>query len=526
MRNMSETRLDTNGAPMDIDEEALRVAEEKKARGNDHYVKKQYAAALECYTAAIEASPSTAAFYSNRAATFMMLNKWTEALADARECVKLDPEYLKGYMREGKCHLVLGDPKSAIRSYQMALQLEPGNEAATAECQVAQAVLVHENNAETDYARKEFRRVVYSMDRALEHSTKCSKYKLIKAESLAMLSRFQEAQEMANEVLQSDTMNCDALFVRGLCLYYADNLEKAYQHFQQVLRLSPDHAKARDCFRRAKRLQTKKEEGNAAFKQSDWESALTIYTDALEIDPHNKPTNAKLYNNRAMVNAKLKRLEASADDCSKAIELDENYQKAYLRRFRTYQDLGKHEEAVRDVEKLCQMDRGNREYKQLLRDAKLELKKSKRKDYYKVLGVGKDASDDEIKKGYRKRALVHHPDRHTQAEEAERKEEEKKFKEVNEAYSVLSDKNKRARYDAGHDLEEDGGGPGGDFGDIDPNQIFQAFFGGGGGPGGGMPGGFQFQFGGPGGHSHGGPGGHSHGGHSHGGNQHFSFSFG
>jgi len=334
-----------------------------------------------------------------------------------------------------------------------------------------------------------------------------------------MLGRFQEAQEMANDVLQGDNMNCDALFVRGLCLYYADNLEKAYQHFQQVLRLSPDHTKARDCFRRAKRLQTKKEEGNTAFKQSDWDSALRIYTEALEIDPHNKPTNAKLYNNRAMVNAKLKRLEASAEDCSKAIELDENYQKAYLRRFRTYQELGQHEEAVRDVEKLCQMDRGNREYKQLLRDAKVELKKSKRKDYYKVLGVGKDATDEEIKKGYRKRALVHHPDRHTQAEEAERKEEEKKFKEVNEAYSVLSDKSKRARYDAGHDLDDEGGGPGADFGDIDPNQIFQAFFGGGGG--GGMPGGFQFQFGGPGGH-----GGHSHGGHSHGGNQHFSFSFG
>ena len=50
-----------------------------------------------------------------------------------------------------------------------------------------------------------------------------------------------------------------------------------------------------------------------------------------------QPTNAKLYNNRAMVNAKLKKLEESADDCTKAIELDENYQKAYLRRFRTYQ---------------------------------------------------------------------------------------------------------------------------------------------------------------------------------------------
>ena len=49
------------------------------------------------------------------------------------------------------------------------------------------------------------------------------------------------------------------------------------------------------------------------------------------------------------------------------------------------------------------------ENKRLLQDAKLELKKSKRKDYYKILGVGKTASDDEVKKAYRKRALVHHP---------------------------------------------------------------------------------------------------------------------
>ena len=49
------------------------------------------------------------------------------------------------------------------------------------------------------------------------------------------------------------------------------------------------------------------------------------------------------------------------------------------------------------------------ENKRLLQEAKLALKKSKRKDYYKILGVDKNASTDEIKKAYRKRALVHHP---------------------------------------------------------------------------------------------------------------------
>merc|ERR1712050_812609 len=138
---------------------------------------------------------------------------------------------------------------------------------------------------------------------------------------------------------------------------------------------------------------------------------------------------------------------------------------------------------------------------------KLELKKSKRKDYYKILGVEKNANDDEIKKAYRKRALVHHPDRHSGASEDEKKEHERKFKEVGEAYGVLSDTKKRSRYDNGHDVDDlEGHGHGGFNAEIDPNQIFQAFFGGGGG-GPGMHG-ASFHFGGPGGGGGGGmPGG-------------------
>ena len=69
-------------------------------------------------------------------------------------------------------------------------------------------------------------------------------------------------------------------------------------------------------------------------------------------------------------------------------------------------------------------------FRQLLQEAKLELKKSKRKDFYKILGVEKTANDDEIKKAYRKRAMVHHPDRHSSASDDEKKDHETKFKEV------------------------------------------------------------------------------------------------
>ena len=109
-----------------------------------------------------------------------------------------------------------------------------------------------------------------------------------------------------------------------------------------------------------------------------------------------------------------------------------------------------------------------------------------KRDYYEVLGVGKDASAEEIKKAYRKAAMKYHPDRNPGDKDAEAK-----FKEVGEAYEVLSDDGKRSRYDqfgfAGVDPNYGagaggygGGGFGGGFGGFgDFGDIFSEFFGGG-----------------------------------------------
>ena len=84
---------------------------------------------------------------------------------------------------------------------------------------------------------------------------------------------------------------------------------------------------------------------------------------------------------------------------------------------------------------------------------------AQKRDYYEVLGVSKNATADELKKAYRKLAIQYHPDRQQGKSEAEKKEAEEKFKEAAEAYNVLNDPDKRARYDQfGFAAEDMGGG--------------------------------------------------------------------
>ncbi|XP_015749913.1 PREDICTED: dnaJ homolog subfamily C member 7-like [Acropora digitifera] len=415
---------------MDVDQEAPPdensvMAEEKKAEGNQQYSRKNYEEAVKLYTEAIVVT-----YYGNRSAAHMMLSAYDKALEDAQSAMKLDENFLKGYYRAAKCHLAMGSIKNAIMYLEKVLERDPKNKDAQNDLRTIQMVQEYESSAFKAYDKKEYGKVVFCMKRILEVCPACMTYQVLKAEALCLMGKYSESITDVH--------------------YFKDIVDKAYQHFNAVLRNDPDHTKAMQALKKAKRLQSKKQEGNESFSKGQYQKAYDIYTEALQIDPVNKATNAKLYYNRALVGSKLKKTEEAIDDCNQAIELDHAYLKAYITRARCYMESEKYEEAVRDYEKVFKMNR------------------CRGKKFY-----------DRWAKSFRKNPIV------------------------NEAYSILSDQRKRARYDSGQDLDD---GPM----DFDPNSIFQAFFNapgfGGfsfGGPGagaggyspGGFPGGFQFTFG-------------------------------
>eukprot|EP00039_Didymoeca_costata_P026882 m.16911 g.16911 ORF g.16911 m.16911 type:complete len:498 (+) comp5836_c0_seq2:186-1679(+) len=455
--------------------EEILEPHEWKARGNDFYKQGQYRKAIELYSKAIEGAPEEAAYYNNRAAALMMLQDFKAGLEDAKVAAKLSPATTKYLERMARCFSALGMASDAQRTYMKVLEIDPNSAAAKKEVGDLGQVDQFRKQAIMAIANGHFNSAISLLDRALQLTPADDSLKLLQAEVYLKQKKFGEAERISAGVLRREINNTEALYVRGLCMYGMGELEKAQDHFTRALRGDPDHSKSRTQLKLTKALAGKKKQGNEFFKSGKYEEALTAYDEALAIDSNNTEIASKLYYNKAIALSKLRRNEEALRDCNKALELDPSYVKALVKRARLKIELENYEEAVRDCEAACNTMKDDPELESMLREAQLELKKSKRKNYYKILDVAKDAGDYDIKRAYKKMAMKTHPDRCK--DESKKEEAEAKFKDVNEAYSVLSDSEKRHRYDQGADIEEINSGHshhGG--GRMNPEDIFAQFF--------------------------------------------------
>lgn len=320
--------------------------------------------------------------------------------------------------------------------------------------------------------------------------------------------------------------------MRGRIAFYNGEDETARRQLNAARELDPENEMIKKAIKNISVSKELKEKAAASFKKGDIQAAIDQFQDCLEVDDLNINYNATIYLNIALCFSKQSKNEEALKSLNKAVQLNPKYAKAFFKRGDVNEALGNHEEALRDYQNAHQLEPSKSfltiiifleefNVEEKIKHAKVKAKEAAKKDFYKILGVDSKATDDEIKKAYRKLALKWHPDRN-QGSEEERQKADKMFKDINEAYSVLSDPDKRKRFDLGaYDPSDPSGmsGMGGmeGMGGIDPNEIFKMFFGGGGGGGGGgfsfggmdddMFGGFSGRGGGGGGGGRGGRGG-------------------
>ena len=224
----------------------------------------------------------------------------------------------------------------------------------------------------------------------------------------------------------------------------------AIKHLQEAMRNDPDNTEYRTEIKKWRNMESQKDAGNDAFKGARFQEAIDKWSECLAIDPQHRSYNAKLFCNRATAYSKLRNHEQAIADCGEALKLDDKYLKAYNRRAESLKMLGEKahlEAAMRDLKKAMELDDDDnaRSYKQKLREYQVLLKRAGKEDLYKIMGVGKDADEAEIKKQYRKQALKWHPDRHASKTEEEQKKAAEQFQQINRAFEVLGDSAKRAK---------------------------------------------------------------------------------
>ncbi|KAF9809201.1 hypothetical protein IEO21_07501 [Rhodonia placenta] len=481
-------------------------AEKVKEEGNVAFKAGRFNDAVEAYTRAIGVclltmDPTEPTYLTNRAAAYMALKRFKPALTDCQQAANLQSAAPspKTLIRLARCQLSTGSTAPALSTLRTVLALDNKNAAAL---QLQKKVLeleAHLRNFEGARSRKDWGMARLALDKCVqaietEGGDIPIQWRLNRVQLEVARGNWDAAGIAASDALRLEPNSPDVLALRGLILFLTAKTAQAAAHAASALRLDPGHEAAQRLRKRVKDVERLKDEGNTAFKASRLQEAANKYGEALErignAEEEGKggQMRALLLSNRATTLVKLERHQDALADTEESLQLNPGSFKALRTRARIHLHLEKYDTAIADFKAAIEQaefegnDADVRALRGELKKAEAALKRSKSKDYYKILGVSRECTEHEIKKAYRRESLKHHPDKGG---------DEEKFKLVVEAHSVLSDPARRERYDMGEDEDGMGSGMGGMGGmggmsPMDLSELFAQFHGGSGFGGGGF----------------------------------------
>ncbi|KAI4341932.1 hypothetical protein MLD38_026601 [Melastoma candidum] len=436
-----------------------------------------------------------------RASQSIKVKRYNEALDDLNAAIQARPDLSDAHLQKATTLRQLCRYVESEASYKKFLDLKPGNKAAEKELSQLQQAKSALDSAFSLFESGDFVKALEYVDRiVLVFSPGCSKAKMLKIKLLLATKDYSGAIAESGYILKEDEDNLEALLLRGRAYYYLADHDMALRHYQKGLRLDPEHSDLKKAYFVLKNLQKKTKSAEDNMSKGKLRLAAEDYKAALAMDPDHTAYNVNLYLGLCKVLVKLGRGKEALSSCTDALNIDGELTEALVQRGEAKLLVEDWEGAVEDLKAAAQQSPQDMSIRESYMKAEKALKMSKRKDWYKILGVSKTASVGEIKRAYKKLALQWHPDKNVD----NREEAENKFREIAAAYEVLGDEEKRTRYDRGEDLEGMGMGGGGGgfnpFGGGGGQQYtfhFEGGFPGGGGFGGfqgGFPGGFEFQF--------------------------------
>ncbi|KAI8084978.1 uncharacterized protein BX664DRAFT_338246 [Halteromyces radiatus] len=504
---------------------AEKTSQEHLTEGNAYLKSGKLHDAVISYDAAISQDPDSYMSYYRRATVYLSLGRNQAAVDDFTKILTLKPDFDRAlyqrariYAQDGEFDLAKKDLENYMKHHAddgAALDTLKAINQAEQNMEKAQSALDSQSYEQCIEHITEAIRTAPNMGRLRRVSAKCHYGKHDIEAAAGDLAR-------AAHITPSDP----ALLIElaNINFYLLNEPEGALANLKQCLHYDPEQKQCKTVFRQLKKLNKtiksiqdnmeKKKYSTASnqligtasrqgimnevkdhVKQMETQYLSSLST---EVD-NNIPQRLLLqcYETACRLQKLLNKEDTKIIDwCTKTLSLQDDHVDALMYRGEVYLNQHEYEKAMQDLQKANDVAQGqNHQVRQLLQKAQQLLRQSKRKDYYKILGVPRDADTRQIKKAYRQLAYENHPDR---AEPEKKQEAERQMAEINAAYEVLSNDEMRQQFDNGFDPfdpEQQNGGGGGGFHPHGGNPFahFQGFPFGGGFPGGAGDGSFEFK---------------------------------
>jgi len=466
--------------PQDVSQDAAEEALKIKKRGNDLYQSGDYEAAVEFYTTAIKTA-SSSVLHSNRAAAYMMLGWWDQALRDTKVALRKDPNNEKALERQGKVQLAMDNLDGALKvADDLEAKLPPekresekklpanirrlrwlaqsARDPTTLEqCRTVLAEFSAKGELVSPLGvrlRKKLSKALVERSDAIDNQRKIrpalAKNRVTEedGDEIQEITPFaEEALKVTSELLEDNPDDAELRYWRGRALLRLGRHTDAEAQFKRGLLEEPDHERMKELSETMNSLEDIKAKGNAFYKEGKLNEAIQFYTIGIDKDPEclDTRTIATLHYNRSAAYRKKGDFERALQDVDTSLALHPKWAKALYRRGILLLENGRYAEALTELKTVQRADPTfDDDLEVWLRRAHNWMSKPKGEfNYYKFMRVPMDATKEEIKKQYRRLCLLWHPDKNGGQEGRQR------FEELQASYKFLLDDEQREQYDFG-----------------------------------------------------------------------------
>lgn len=441
-----------------------------------------YSDALSHFHAAVDADPSNYMSYYKRATVYMALSRSRPALADLDKILKLKPDFLKARQMRGGLLLKMGRLDEAHIDLENVVRHEASNEEANRLYSMIDQLKEHLEDIQDHLNWGSYEQAIELLTAILEHIPWDPQLREQRADAYLGMGNVIHAISDIRSCTKLTSDNTAGYYKLASLHYQLGEADESLAEVRECLKLDPEHKDCYPFYKKLKKVAKFLTASKEASQSESWDECVDSANKVLKNEPTIEMVRFHAHDRLCQCHLKAGDSSEARNSCSEALKIEDE-PRIYCDRAETYLAEDMYDEAVNEFRAALERDEGFQRAKEGMQRAQKLQKQAKKRDYYKILGVRRNANKKEINKAYKKLAMKWHPDKF-QGEE-DKKVAEKKFMDIAAAKEVLTDPEMREKYDNGDDPLDPESEQGRGF-----NPFGQGFHGqpfGGGGP-------FQFKF--------------------------------